>query len=843
MFLASWFALYLQSCAVADDSQHLARQLLLTGKYAEAAEAYEKLLPALPIEAAIGQARSMVAAGKRAAATELLTTTQAVHAKEPRLAAELASLFFDRGNYAVAASQAELALKQDPDQPLARWVQAELYRTAGKLPEADAAYKWFVDQYNKQDRISDPDTLRLVGLAAAQYARWNRLADQYRFLIKDLYPEILKLDKNYWPAHYEVGLLYLEKFNQADAAKEFNEALTINPNAAEVHAALAALAIQNYDLSQAKRLIDRALEINAELTSAKQLQADVHLAQFDATAAAGTLREAQQLNPRDEYTLGRLAATYIARTRFNDNSLGNALRGVPKPPHGAATPPLPTSSGGRLLALIAEVNAQNPHAGEFYNAAGDALDKLRRYPAAQAFYQAAIDRLPQLVAPYGQLGLIQMRLADEAAAERTLKRAFDIDPFNVRVSNTLQVLDVLSAYATIETDHFIFKFDRGADEVLARSAATYLEDEVYPQITTRLGHRPTGKTLIEFFSRAKNTGGHGWFSARMIGLPYVGTVGACSGRVIALHSPNDARTPFNWARVLRHEFVHVVNLDQTDFTIPHWFTEALATHYEEFERPEEWNNVLIDAAEHGKLFDLHTINSGFVKPRSRSEWALAYCQAELYVDYLLSRYGDAAPNKLLALYAESLSSDQAISRAFGVDPENFQRGYEQHVQAVCQDIKADRQNDQQSTTRLKTLARDYLKTGDEKIADVLSKLAALEADNLLIRKKLATLAFDRHDWPVAERWATEAIHIDPDDAPMFLIAAESLASQGRFQKATHFFQLAVRLDNRNISARAGLVRSYIGQNAFDKARQELTKLKTIAPDDRVVPVLEESLPR
>ena len=149
------------------------------------------------------------------------------------------------------------------------------------MKEADRAYKWFVDYYNRQERIADPDTLRLVGRAAAQYARWNRLSDQYHFLVNELYPDILKLDEHYWPAHFEAGLLFLEKYNRGEASRSFNKALAINPNAAEVHAALAALALQDYELEQAKRHLARAVEINPNLLWAKQLEADMHLASFD----------------------------------------------------------------------------------------------------------------------------------------------------------------------------------------------------------------------------------------------------------------------------------------------------------------------------------------------------------------------------------------------------------------------------------------------------------------------------------------------------------------------------------------------------------------------------------
>ena len=61
----------------------------------------------------------------------------------------------------------------------------------------------------------------------------------------------------------------------------------------------------------------------------------------------------------------------------------------------------------------------------------------------------------------------------------------------------------------------------------------------YPELCERFAFPPAEKSLFEIFSRARNTSGHGWFSARMIGLPFVHTVGACAGKVVALASPGD----------------------------------------------------------------------------------------------------------------------------------------------------------------------------------------------------------------------------------------------------------------------------------------------------------------
>ena len=77
------------------------------------------------------------------------------------------------------------------------------------------------------------------------------------------------------------------------------------------------------------------------------------------------------------------------------------------------------------------------------------------------------------------------------------------------------------------------------------------------------------------------------FSGRVVALPDLHTIGACTGRMVAMVSPHGrgVRKPFNWGRVLRHELVHIFNLEQTNFLVPHWLTEGLAVSNEGFPRP------------------------------------------------------------------------------------------------------------------------------------------------------------------------------------------------------------------------------------------------------------------
>ena len=652
-----------------------ARHLLLQGKYAEAGELYAKLAATDPLAAAIGQARALAAVGKIDEARKILATAAKQHDGEPSTAgalrAELAVLALTGDDLKEAREQTDAALRLIPDGPRqapARWAAAELDRRAGRLDDATRGYKWFVDLYNREDEIKEPDAVRYVGLGAAQYARWKRLSDQFNFLVNDLYPDLLKLEPDCWQAHYEAGRLYAEKFNEADAAHEFKAALALNPQAAEVHAALASLALENYDLAEAQTSLKRALEINPRLLWAHQLEADVDLANFESAHAIETLQAALKLDPTNESTLGRLAAAYLA------------LDGSPADKK--------ERTDSRFGRLIAEVTARNPHCGEFHAALAAGLDRLQRYPDAVDFYREAIDRMPQLVGPRGELGLVYMRLGEEVKADKVLHEAFAIDPFNVRVSNTIKVLEVLSNYSVVETEHFVVKFDRANDAMLARYAAKYLEDEVYPPLVKKLGYRPEGKSLFEIFSRSRNTDGHGWFSARMVGLPYIGTVGACAGRMVAMQSPNDSPQRFNWARVLRHEFVHVVNLQQTHFNIPHWFTEALAVLNEGYPRPRLWDELLAQRVPQGKIFNLETINGGFIRPSSSDDWAMAYCQAELYAQYMLDHFGDDAIAKMLAAYADNLNTRAAIQRALGVGQEEFERGYVEYLGKIAAGLES-----------------------------------------------------------------------------------------------------------------------------------------------------------
>ena len=750
-----------------ESSLATARRHLLRGRYAEAAQAYAALAAEHPAQAALGLARIDASRGQTDQAIKRLQTAIATLTKdggnqvpgenaapddkgkpgpfEPAplsdLHAELALLHWQRGNTVAAAGKVApadaavaAALAIEPAHPTARWLQAELLRTRGQVKEAAAAYEWFVDFYNRhQERIVRPDDLRAIALGAAQAARWQRRPGDFRFVVNTILPKALAQDADYWPAHYEAGRLFLEKYNQADAARSLAAALAINAAAAEVHTALGRLALQRYDLDAAQRSLHRALEIRP-LAEAHALQADWHLANFDQDAARASLRRALECNLRDQDILGQVAALRLMQSR------------QPQDQPAGETPALTTPQAvmeAPAAAIISAVEAANPAAGQFYFSLASRLDDARRFDLAERYYRLAAEKLPQLPGPQASLGLMLMRLGREAEAQAALEAAYEADPFHVRVVNMLQVLEVLADYQRLETEHFIIRYDQ-RDAVLARSAARYLEHEFYPTLCRQFDFEPDGKTLIEIFNQARNTGGHGWFSARMVGLPYIGTVGACAGRMVGMVSPAAMPQPFNWARVLKHEFVHVLNLQQTAFNVPHWYTEALAVLNEGYPRPEAWNRLLARRHAAGTLFTLDSINLGFIRPESSDDWTLAYCQAELYAQYMLERFGEDSLARLLAAFAEVAATPEAIGRAFEIEVADFEAGYRRYVDGVVAEIRI-------SPEAANVKYADLLKAVENKPGDpaLLASLAAAE----LARKQYAS----------ARRYAQAALEAAGDD--------------------------------------------------------------------------------
>ncbi|MFT4556446.1 MAG: tetratricopeptide (TPR) repeat protein [Porticoccaceae bacterium] len=662
---------------LADATEHLQR-----GRYEEAAEAFTEILNTenedTSSAAIIGLSRALESQGEY---KESITRLTEIAKPTPAVLAEAARLQFTIGRLEEAAASCEAALKADADQAMAHLVLAWLSTEAGDLKKANEAFRWFVRFYNRK-QSTDAETLLLIAEGAGEFARWNSNSSIFNFIINTLCVDALKDDPLSWQTHLASGSLLLEKYNRAQAIPDLKKALEINPRAVAVIVTLGEAALQKHDIDAALTYAEQALNVQANYVPTLRLMADIALNKHSPDAALLALEEARKTNPFESETLGRLAATYylldVQPGGEADERLIDLLANLDAIDQAGLTEP------SRLEKLVINVANRNAKPGAFLNAFASALESRRKYAMAEKLYQHAIRVMPQLSQPKTSLGMLYMQTGRSDQAKQLLDEAFKADPYHVRVSNMRKVLGVLSGYETITTDHFVIRVDSQEDKILGEYMAEYLE-EVYPELVELYGYEPPQRSVFEIYNNAKGLSAHQWFSARMVGLPWIQTIGASTGMMVALASPTASPQPYNWARVVKHEFVHVLTLQQTHFNIPHWFTEALAVTSEGIERPAEWNRMLLERVPRGELWSLDELTGIFVRPETPADWQFAYCQSRLYAQYMIEKFGKETISEMLDLYRKNVRTNDAIPQVFDKTAEEFDEGYREFLKRIVEE--------------------------------------------------------------------------------------------------------------------------------------------------------------
>jgi cellulose synthase operon protein C len=803
-----------------------ARRLWQNGRYAEAQEEYDSLLkepdklePATRIRAMLGRADCLASLGETTKAIDDLARAATAQPESADLAARLADLRFGRGDWTGADAAVALALKSDPDHFAARWVAARLLEARGQLDDAIKAWKWFIERHNAgQAAIArDADSLLIVGQAAERYARALARGDELSESLSAVltnYDDALKADPHCWQAAWLEGRLFLSGYREGDGYKQLTRALQINPEAAEALVTLGQADLQGYKLAGGRTKAERALAINPHYAPAYVLLADLNISDERFPEALDAARKAVAENPRDEDALARLAAT----SRLLVDPVGAA-------------------------AAEAAARQNNPRPAAFYAALGERLADRRKYQSAErAFLLAAAADPRRADAPLG-LGMLYMQIGREAEAGDLFKAAFDADPFNVRANNMMLVLKHMAGYKPVVTEHFTVTYDPEQDSLLGRYMSRYLES-IYGELTGRFGYSPPASTRIEIMKD------HKWFSGRTVALPFIPTVGACTGKVVALASPRATQKPFNWARVLKHEVVHVITLQQTEFNIPHWYTEALAVESEGFPRPQEWNKLLVERVPARKLLNLDTINLGFIRPKEPDDRQMAYCQAQLYARYMLERFGFDALIKLLDAYRRGLTTDRAIDVCFHVEKADFEAGYLSYLDEVVKTIRT-RVNDEKPV----------------KFSELERMLKAMP-DDADLNARMAYEHYARRDLKAARPMADKAMKLKPhhplasyvkarllvtigdDDAALALLEpaldperpnervidllAELHLKAGNLAEAERLYELARRDDPVHSKWIAGLARIHLRQKDNAKFLTDMAMLADNDADDLAV---------
>lgn len=519
-------------------------------------------------------------------------------------------------------------------------LRAQAFEVLGRRDEALASAATAAEAIDRDDAGAEALVAAVEALAVRARLEDQPARDWHRMM--DALGRAREKDRSFWPAVLAEARLLEEKDNPVEAAKALLQTLSMNPRSSDAWFALGRFALARFDFDGARRASVALRRLAPRHPWAELLDAQSEIVQNDADAAAERLDRLIEREPgiREARAL-RAAADAV---RYDETA---------------------TAAGLAALEALSPGNAL----GHFI--VGRFLSMDRQYGQAAEMLEEAIRRRPSWAAPRIELGLLEMQSGRDDRAREALREAARLDPFNKRSAFSLTLLDEMAGWSTLESEHFVIRFRPGVDEVVASMMPTAL-DQMHREVAERFAHEPSQRTVIELMPD------HRLFAVRITGMPWIHTIAACTGPVIAIEVPREGAPEkhlgvFDWLEVLRHEYTHTITLSQTRNRVPHWLTEAAAVSMETKPRSWETCQLLAGALAAGELFDLDAINWAFVRPKRPTDRSLAYAQGHWMVQFMDERFGKEALPRLLARYFAGESERVAVPAALGVDRTEFYR--------------------------------------------------------------------------------------------------------------------------------------------------------------------------
>lgn len=693
----------------------------------------------------------------------------------------------------------------------------------GRHEDAGSEAQKVVDVLTSE-RIEDADRLIDGVLALIERARLQgpERADgtDFQTLMQLITRAGSEMDRLSWRARLAEAQLLYDKDERAAANEALTETLKLNMASAEAWKLVGLLAVDAFDFDRAARIADRLdtlhmheVPVWVENASKRTLRsplgayvlAKARIRQGDAASALEIVDEALGVEPRNRELLAMRAAAHAAG--YDIESAKGALD---------------------------ELDELSPGTERGYLLAGWALSERRQYAESAAFLEEAMRRQPNSPEAAILLGLLELQSGRDLNALTALRRVAELDPFNARAANSLELLEEIVGYETYESEHFVVRYKPGIDEVLAREMLGPLE-RAHARITGMeaggIDHEPAQKTVIELMPD------HAWFAVRIAGMPQIHTIAASTGPVIAMEAPRAGPGhkvgPYDWRRVIAHEYVHTVTLSRTNNRLPHWFTEAAAQYLEDAPMDEQTARLLAQKLIRDQLFDMEEINIKFTRPEEPSDRAQAYAQGLWMYTFLVDRFGGDAPLKLMDAYAEGRTEAEAMPSEIGVTPDAFLEEFRVWARDEVRSWGLAPNNEEAKEAEAR--ARDLVKRDGRSITAETAEALETWADLVPVAEEphrlLARYYLDQENGEARASEHLEFLDARAQYTPAYAAAlAKHYAESGETERALDKALRAVSIapydaDQRELAARVALV-----AGEFDEAEHQLEALTMIEPD-------------
>jgi tetratricopeptide (TPR) repeat protein len=245
-------------------------------------------------------------------------------------------------------------------------------------------------------------------------------------------------------------------------------------------------------------------------------------------------------------------------------------------------------------------------------------------------------------------------------------------------------LAITKNHLKAESEHFIFYYPRGKEEILVPYALETLES-IYRAMQEDLGWTPPGgKVRVEVVNNARELSKISTLSYEQIQI--TGTIAMCKFNKLMVTSPKAVARGYDWQDTLAHEYVHLVISQSSRNNVPIWLHEGMAKFLETRWRGQGGLGLSPSALallgrrmKANNLVPFEKMHPSIAMLPTAEDAALAFAEVFYVIDYVLATKGTAGLRTILQELRNGNTDKKAVEAAVGMPFGLFEKSWLAHI--------------------------------------------------------------------------------------------------------------------------------------------------------------------
>ncbi|MBN1210455.1 MAG: hypothetical protein JXB05_36715 [Myxococcaceae bacterium] len=281
---------------------------------------------------------------------------------------------------------------------------------------------------------------------------------------------------------------------------------------------------------------------------------------------------------------------------------------------------------------------------------------------------------------HGRIAFEEGRYAE---AQELLKAAGIEDKPSSYLRLAKDTLAITKHHQRAESEHFIFYYPKGKEEILVPYALETLES-IHRAMAEDLGWMPREKIRVEVVNNAREL-------SRVSTLTYdqiqtTGTIAICKFNKLMVTSPKAVARGYDWQDTLAHEYIHLVVSRSSLNKVPIWLHEGLAKWLE-----TRWRGagglglnpstmaLLGRRVKADTLVPFEKMHPSIAMLPTAEDAALAFAEVYYAIDYVHATKGNAGLRAIVQELRNGQPDRKAVEAAMGMPFGLFEKSWLAHI--------------------------------------------------------------------------------------------------------------------------------------------------------------------